>query len=36
MKKLLAIGLIFLLVILLGGILVLKKEKSEKISEKGG
>jgi len=36
MKKFLAIGLLFLFLILLGGILVLKKEKSEKISEKGG
>lgn len=36
MKKFLAIGLIFLLLILLGGILIFKKEKPEKISKKGG
>jgi len=36
MKKFLVIGLIFLLVILLGGILVLRKQKQEKRPEKGG
>jgi len=36
MKRLLLAGLIFLLVVLLGGILIFKKEKEGKISEKGG
>jgi len=36
MKKFLPIGLIFLFLILLGGIALFKKENSEKLSEKGG
>ena len=36
MKKFLPIGLIFLFLILLGGILIFQKENSEKISQRGG